>query len=477
MPDTTPALVSPVLQGRVADLIRQHHLPGAATGVVRDQHLIWSAGFGYADIAGRRVPDEHTLYRVASITKTFTATAIMQLRDAGRLRLDDPLVLHLPQFASVICRHGAIEDVTIRRLLSHQSGLITEGPFSYWDTLDFPVMEAVLAGLAETEVVIEPATATKYSNLAYALLGEVVGRLSGRPYEEYVRSEIFEPLGMTSSTFAPDGNLQHRLATGYNPHPFEDSPEPAGHTGTKGITAAAGLYTTVDDLARWIGLQLRAGTQDRDDPPVLKAITLEAMHLPVAFDPAWNSANCLGWAALRRGEQIFHGHGGSIHGFITQILFSKPARLGVIVLTNEGRHAAANTIAVEMLQMLLEHEPGVENPASWEPPLPTPSQWRRLLGQYEFWRGGMVHIEYRDGMLRLALPPGVTQALHAPAVLRPTEQEQTFCIEGGRAAGELLRFRLAPSGAVLGFTVAGFTYDRLIAAEKRTGDSGLTTEV
>jgi CubicO group peptidase (beta-lactamase class C family) len=149
-------------------------------------------------------------------------------------------------------------------------------------------------------------------------MGEVVARVSGLPYEHYVQQRIFDSLGMTSSTFAPEGALRERLATGYNPHPFEDEPEPAGHTSTRGITAAAGLYTTVDDLARWVALQFTSDGGDREGRQVLRGRTIAEMHRPQDIDPTWKSARCLGWMAQRNGERIYHGHGGSIHGFITR---------------------------------------------------------------------------------------------------------------------------------------------------------------
>jgi hypothetical protein len=272
---------------------------------------------------------------------------------------------------------------------------------------------------------------------------------------------------MTSSTFAPEGALREQLATGYNPHPFEDEPEPAGHTSTRGITAAAGLYTTVDDLARWIALQFTSDGGDREGRQVLRGRTIAEMHRPQDIDPTWKAARCLGWMAQRNGERIYHGHGGSIHGFITQILFSTAHRTGVIVLTNEGRHAAANVIAVEMLDRLVAAVEELAPVVEWEPPTPTPAAWRGYLGRYEYWRGGLVHLEARGGSLVLALPPGVASSLHAPAPLEPTEEPHVFRVGGGRGAGELLTFDEPADGTVSGFVLAGFRYAKLQGAPDR----------
>ncbi|HEY7295443.1 MAG TPA: serine hydrolase domain-containing protein [Dehalococcoidia bacterium] len=467
------------LTRRMGELLHSYRLPGASAGIVRDGRLAWHAGFGVADLESRRRTDERTLYRVASISKTFTATAIVQLRDAGRLGLDDPLVQHLPEFAAVRCQHGRVEDVTLRRLLSHRSGLISEGPFSYWDSMQFPEMAEILTRLPETEVVLAPDAGAKYSNLAFALLGEVVARLSGQPYEAYVRERILRPLGMEESGFAPEFEPGERLATGYSPHPFEDYPEPSGHTLCSGINAAAGLYTCVADLARWLTFQCTAApsavgpasdpTLDEQLSPEAKAgagavlapRSLDEMHTPQAIDANWTAARCLGWMGQRAGERVFLGHGGSMHGFISQILFHKPSKSGAIVLTNEGRHEMAGQAAADLLNLLLDAEQEVSGPQQEAPPLPTPPEWRRFLGRYQLWAGALSHVEYRAGELRLEPAPPAQQALHAPSRLLPSDAPLVFRVAQGRAAGELPRFDTAEDGAVRGFTLSGFRYTKL----------------
>ena len=152
-------------------------------GVVRDRELVYTGGFGYADLESERKPDEHTLYRVASITKTFTGTAIFQLRDCGRLNLDDSVVKHIGEFADVEARAGNIEAATLRRLICHHSGLMIEAPGDQWETLELPGIEEILKVLPDVEVVIDLDLdlAFKYSNLAFALLGEIVFRANPTP--------------------------------------------------------------------------------------------------------------------------------------------------------------------------------------------------------------------------------------------------------------------------------------------------------
>src|SRR5215207_711857 len=191
-PDWLPGLPEK-LKRQAADLVAEHDLPGAVVGLVNganpEDALAWSAGFGWgggpsqADPTqpGRRALDADILFRVASITKTFTATAVVQLRDQGKLRLDDPLVKHVPEFGAVENPFGPIEEITLRRVASHSSGLMGEPPLDHWANLRFPTREEWLAVLPQVKVAIPPGSAFKYSNLGYTLLGEVIERVTGQP--------------------------------------------------------------------------------------------------------------------------------------------------------------------------------------------------------------------------------------------------------------------------------------------------------
>ncbi len=452
------------LHSRISQLVDQHGVTGAAVGIVRDQELAWSAGFGFADIEAERQPDKHTLFRVGSITKTFTATAIAQLRDEGKLKLDDPIVRHLPEFGAVRARYGTIEDITLSRLLTHHSGLVGEAPLPYWETLHFPSIEEVLATLPEVEVVIEPDSAFKYSNLAYALLGEVIARVSGRPYVEYVRAEILEPLGMTSSVFELTEELRPRMATGYDPHPFEDAPKPSAHPMFNFQTSAAGLYSSVHDLVRWISLQFRTEAPTRKGAQVLRGPSLSELHRAQYMEPDWNFGYCLSWRGMRRGENVFLGHGGGIHGFLTGIFFNKLHRTGVIVLTNMGGGDGAGAIALEMLDRLSEAEKETIKKAPHRKPMPTAEEWEPFLGRYQSALAGLVHIECRDGRLVLVDPPTPPLPSRPPTPLEATGQNHVFLVKSGDMAGEFLTFHFAADGAVTGFTAAGFPFRKLVEA-------------
>jgi D-alanyl-D-alanine carboxypeptidase len=449
----------PAISSLVTRQLDEHGIPGAAVGLVRGRELAWSSGFGYAELATERRPDEHTLFRVASITKTFTATAIVQLRDEGKLSLDDPLVRHLPEFAAVHNPFGRVEDVTLRRLLTHRSGLVGEPPYDHWETHEFPDMAEILAAMDRTRVAIEPDSAFKYSNLALSLMGEVVRRVSGRPYVEHVRRRILEPLGMRRSTFDIDEALERGLACGYGPHPFEDEVTPAPHSPLAGETAAGQLYSCVADLARWIALQLRADDADNEEMPILSRRSLREMHRPHYVEDDWCSGQGLGWRAARRGEQIFLGHGGTLPGFRSEITFNKAGRIGAVVLLNGM--GPADQIAAELLDLVMRELPA-EQPAPLARPTTTPAELRRFLGSYRSVSlGTLVSIECRAGSLVLRMPPG---ALPGPeqVPLEATDRPEVFIVMAGRYAGEPLTFRTEPDGTVGSFVASRFPFRKLV---------------
>ena len=441
-----------------ADLLQRHDLTGAMFGVVHDHALVWSRGLGSPDRA--RPLDERTLSRVASITKTFTATAIVQLRDQGKLRLDDPLVAHVPELGAVRNPFGPIEDVTLRKLLCHHAGIMGEPPTGHWQSLRFPTRDEVLRSLPRVEVVIPPGSAFKYSNLGYTLLGEVVERASGRPVLDYLRAELLEPLGMADATFAPTDADRPRIASGHLAHPFEDVAEPAPPSPTHGMAAAAELYASVHDLARWLSLQFRTGAPERADGQVLAGPSLAEMHRPQYVEPDWGVGYCLGWRANRSGDRIWHGHGGGLPGFRSQILFNVPARVGAIVLI-DGM-GPADRIALELANraadLLSDLSPAPSPPGA----APTPAHLRRFLGLYRWVHfGDVASVEYRGG--RLALVGGSVNPAPGtpPCPLDPTDDPTVFMVRAGRYAGERLTFGVSDDGRVTGFSAAGFSYVRL----------------
>ena len=341
--------VPPKLASQLDEIVEKSFDPerdaGLAAAIVDNGEIAWFTGVGHADLESRRTPDQLTTSRVASITKTFTATAILKLRDAGMLELEDPLVLHIPEFAAARALAGTLEGVTIKRLLTHHSGLSTEPPLPTWAKPKFPEIGRIIDAISDAEVVIPQDSQWKYSNFAFGLLGEVVHRLTGKSYTEYVGSEIIRPLDLDYTTFDIEDVGPGRIATGYIPAvPPGSDLRKAPYAHLQGLTSAGQLHSNVHDLARWIGFHTGA-----IESSVLGIQSLDEMHRPVYISADWSWGQALGWRAHRRGERVYMEHGGGIHGYSSQVVFNKPARMGAITLANVWPPPPRDSVAMGLL--------------------------------------------------------------------------------------------------------------------------------
>lgn len=428
-------------------------VPGGAFGVVRDGQLAGFFSHGVSDLESGGAPAERSIARVASVTKTFTATAIMQMRDASLLALDDPLLLHIPEFTAAQAIAAPLEGVTIRRLLTHHSGLSTEHPDLDWNAPDFPTLEHVMDSLHKIQVVIPQDSQWKYSNLAYCLLGEVVTRLSGKPYIDYVHDEIIGPLGLKNTAFDLSPEQQKLKMTGYSPPvPGDADPRvaPVGHL--NGFSAAGQLQTNVEDLARWIGFHLGGGPDS-----VLSEQSLDEMRRPVYIADDWSSGQGLGWRAVRRGERVYWNHGGAVHGFSTSVVFNVPTRTGVIALLNMWPVAVTSDLALNIADLVIGNT-GPATPTAAPEPAPVPGQYD---GSYWAEPGLPVTVRGTSTGVVLAPPAKGEVGLHTPATLEPAGSEDGFTVVNGRGAGETVQFSRNESGDLDGFTLGGFKYRKL----------------
>jgi CubicO group peptidase (beta-lactamase class C family) len=197
--------------------------------------------------------------------------------------LDDPAVAYLPELRKAVSPFAAIETVTIRRMLSHESGLATEPPGTDWSVpLYQGAPEVTLAQAGDIVLTLPPNRQHKYSDIAYQLLGEIVTRVSGTPYPLYVQESILDPLSMSATAFEPlEQRLLDRRATGYDWRTVSDQLDPA--PAMSPVWAEGGLWSCADDMARWLSFQLRAYRQLSADSSVLSAASLREMHKPATW--------------------------------------------------------------------------------------------------------------------------------------------------------------------------------------------------
>jgi CubicO group peptidase (beta-lactamase class C family) len=442
-------------EARLAAFVTDNRIAGAAASVVHGDELAWAGGAGFADRASRRPAEPDTVYRIASITKTVTGTAIMRLRDAGKLDLDDPVTEWLPELAASASPRE-LTRVTIRRLLSHESGLMGDPPGTDWGAAP-PRYEGTepLARLAEIVAVIGPNLQPKYSNLGYQLLGEIVSRVSGQEYGSYVLEEILTPLEMADTMFEPAaGGHASRLATGYGARSFSDELEAVAPM--TGIGAAGGLWSTVTDLGRWLSCQLAAHADPPGESRVLGAASLREMHKPRYLGgEAWNQAWGISWYAVRKDEVTWVQHSGGVPGFSSSACFDRQHKVGAAVLVNGD--ADAPSLAMELAAIGRKLAQAI--PPTVTVPAPTPPEYLALLGLYVLpVFGDTRRFEWRDGQLAFLTPNLPGQAVP----LRPTGEPDTFVVGPGfRDSGETVRFRRLPDGRVASARFASATLLRL----------------
>ncbi len=418
-------LFSAWIEGQIA----YRGLPGIVVGVVADQELIWSAGFGYADTQAKRLMTPATKFRMASHSKLFTATAIMQLREQGKLRLDDPVSKYLPWFA---VKPAAADDppITIEELLTHSSGLPREaGP--HWTTYEFPTQDELRRLITERQAAFSPEVRWKYSNLAYSLAGMVVETISGEKWADYVQKHIYGPLGMSASSV--DQNAPG-LAVGYGRRMPDGSRVVMPFVDARGMASATGITSTVEDMAKFVSAQFRKGPMGGRQ--ILGTGSLREMHRVRVLESNWTQGNAIGFAVNRVRDKTYVGHGGGYPGYTTQTLIQLDGRVGVIVLTNTN-DSNPNDIAMQLMSTVGEAvakataiEPTV---VAWDP------AWARFAGFYSG-RGGDSQVVLMNQQLVILTPNGASA--ENPVRLEPLGNGLFRFVApvGGGPVGEVVRF-------------------------------------
>jgi CubicO group peptidase (beta-lactamase class C family) len=421
----------------VGEAQRDGRLPSLSAAVFRDGEVEWSQAIGLADVDAGTEATVDTQYAVASITKTFTAISVLQLRDEGKLDLDDPLERHLPGIA-----HGSL---SLGRMLAHASGLQREPPGEIWETLVFPEAAELLASLPEAEQVLPGATAWHYSNLAYALLGQVVARIVGRPFREHVEERLLRPLGLSRTTWG----FEAPHARPYFVEPYSDSVEREPELDLGGKGGESGLCSAVGDLARWGSFLCRP------DDELVAAATVDQMHqVRIMAEPDWTLGWGLGIELWRSGDRVFGGHTGGFPGFISMLVYSRRERIGAVVLTNSGRWPKATDTGLRLLEAALEELS--QAPEPWVPEAAPPAEVVPLLGRW--WSEGREFVfSWRGGRLeaRIATAP----AERAPSVFE-ADGDDRFRTISGDERGELLRVVRDDGGEVVKLYWATYPFTR-----------------
>lgn len=330
-------------------------LASITVGVVAGSRLAWTRSVGFADMKARRPASRNTVYRIGSITKPFTAVMLLQLVAAGRVQLSDPVERHLPEISRITSKPPGASPFTFLQLATMTAGLAREpdeagpfwtGPVSAWE-------ETLIAALPHTRYTSYPGTEYAYSNIGYAILGAALARASGQPYVEWERAHVFRPLGMDRTRFEPDSTITSDLAVGYQ---VNDDGTLDDHTAAQEARDGRGykvpngaIFTTVDDLARFVSFEIGCGP----DSVLARSVLDDAFGGLVATDAFLGTGYGLGFMALQRDGYPILGHNGSVPGYRAAMYYDRNAQLGVVVLRNVfGGKEDPDRLAVDILATL-----------------------------------------------------------------------------------------------------------------------------
>ena len=359
----TLAKAFPEIERYLAGRMASDHLPGLAFGVVIDGELAYGQGLGVRDVSSNAPADLDTAFRIASMTKSFTALSILKLRDEGRLSLEDPVAKHVQELAGLAYPTRDSAPLTIRQLLTHSEGFPEDNP---WGDRQLAIGDDVFARWLSAGIPFStaPGTAFEYSNYGFAILGQVVARASSLRYRDYVEQKILRPLGMTSTRWEPSSVPAGRLAKGYQWKDGAWQEEPALADGAFG--AMGGLITTGRDLARYVAFLLSAWPP-RDDPdtgPVRRS-SLREMQQSGRFEGLSATratpegatrivATSYGFGiafSQECDERLVVAHSGGLPGFGSMMRMLPEHGVGVFVMANRT-YAPAGGMARQALEIL-----------------------------------------------------------------------------------------------------------------------------
>ncbi|MCP5155782.1 MAG: beta-lactamase family protein [Ectothiorhodospiraceae bacterium] len=449
----------------VRDYMREHDVPGVAVALVRDGRILAEAGFGHADLSRDRPATPRTAWPVASLTKSFTALAAMQLVELGRLSLDAPVTEYLPDL--VVRDRETAARLTVRRLLSHSGGLGRTGhqDRTREDAVNpYPTRESLVAALDSATLQSEPGQCFSYSNEGYAIVGRIVEVLRGEPLEDCFTRHIFERAGMARSAvrFAEWRAAEDRAIpyAGEGAGPFDSGERHHGYVvgrlnddyrtflATGGIVSCAhdlALYqiATMDLASRTLGVS--AGGLDQ----------MQSVQFPYG-DTGWGYG--LGYWVLWSGATKVIGHSGGLPGVSNYTMMIPSERSGAVVLTNRSDRKAfvlAEMLLGEIRGRIWRSAPTEPLPFETRWPKPSASDLAAFEGEYRF-RKGPATVRAGEGGVVVHTPSrydGPDQDIHTVQV-----GPDTFM---SRSLGQSIPFVRDASGRVCRFLHSGYAYERM----------------
>lgn len=377
-----------------------NHVPALSAAIVQGDKTVWSKGYGTLDAAHKIPATAQTIYSICSISKLFTSVALMQLWEAGHVRLDEPITTYLPWAALKPSDQDGVP-ITLRGMLTHSAGLPRESEFPYWSGPDypFPTHEELKAKMAEQSPLWPASRWYQYSNLGLTLVGETVAAVSGEPYAAYSEHHILEPLGLQDThPYMPMPLYGKRLAVGWSALNRQGTRELLKPFDTRGIAPAAGYTSTVEDLARFASWQFRLLRTEK--PEVLKASTLREMQRVQFTDVDWKTTRGLGFGIAREGDQTYVGHAGDCPGYHASLSL-RPASETAVTAMATGSDGPGPYVAA-IFQLLDKRKA-----FAFKDPVPAKGvNLENFAGRYDAqpWGSELVIVPWAEGLAMLYLP-------------------------------------------------------------------------
>ncbi|MBK8301023.1 MAG: beta-lactamase family protein [Chitinophagaceae bacterium] len=361
-------LALPVIDSIYKKYAEENHFPGISFGVIVDGQLIYRGNYGYTDIEKKIPVTSSSLFRIASMSKSFTAMAILKLRDEGKLNLDDPAYFYIPELTSIKYPTADAPHITIRHLLTHGAGFPEDNPWGDRQLADNDkdLMEFIGKQISFSN---PPGIAYEYSNLGFALLGKIVTKVSGKRYQDYIKENIWQPLGMKTSEWEYANVAPEKLAHGYRWLNNQWNEEKLLHDTPDGSWGAMGsMISSIDEFANYMALNLSAWPpSNAEETGPVKRSSIREMHHPWrwnGFNPnfkfpdgrscAVTSAYCygLGWMKDCDGK-TYISHSGGLPGFGSQWRIMPEYGIGVVAFANRT-YSPFGTVNLRVLDTLIK---------------------------------------------------------------------------------------------------------------------------
>jgi CubicO group peptidase (beta-lactamase class C family) len=350
-------LIRTRLEPMIEETMRQHQIPGFAIGIVDNGKVIYARGFGVAKLGSNNPITPKSLFHMASVTKPFVATAIMQLVERGKISLDARVIEYLPYFRMKDKRFATI---TVRQMLNHISGMPDVEDYN-WDKPEYDdgALERYVRGLNNLSLLGAPGEKFRYSNIAFEVLGDVIAKVSGMSFESYVQQNILAPLGMKHSTLLVRETNPKRLVAPHIPDKDGKVIVSKVFPYNRPHAPSSTLYSSVDDMNRWARANLNRG--ELDGKRILKASSYDVLWKSYAdvgeISPLVPSDMKIGlsWFLRQHNGHRLVNHGGGDRGFHSFLLLAPDDSISVVAMSNYSSNTGIHVydIADAAINMML----------------------------------------------------------------------------------------------------------------------------